>query len=443
MEIRDLIVTPIVTILIYMGAYFIRPFVTDSVNRKYFLPGLTVRVLGAIAIGFIYQFYYGGGDTFNFHTYGSRIIWEAFMDSPSSGAMLLFSDGTSSLGIYEYASRITFYNDPASFFVVKIAAIFDLITFSSYSATALLFSVLSFVGGWMLFLAFYKESPGMHKWQAIAALFIPSVIFWGSGVMKDTLTLMALGFLTYVIRYLLIEKKFSLSSILLFVLSMWILYSVKKYILLCYMPAALLWVYAKRLSQIKSIAFKILVTPFAGFILIASAYYAVVLVGEDDPRYSIDRLAQTAKITAYDIGFYTGRDAGSGYSLGELDGTFDGMLTKVPQAVNVALYRPYMWEVSNPLMLLSALESFALILLSIYVVVHQRQSLIRSFTDPTIIFCLVFSLTFAFAVGVSTFNFGTLARYKIPLLPFFVLALANILNYSNNDRNLAVLETTE
>ena len=80
----------------------------------------------------------------------------------------------------------------------------------------------------------------------------------------------------------------------------------------------------------------------------------------------------TAKITAYDIGYYTGRDAGSGYSLGELDGTFGSMIRLSPQAINVSLFRPYLWEVKNPLMLLSALESFLLLSLCLYIIVKKN-----------------------------------------------------------------------
>jgi hypothetical protein len=39
--------------------------------------------------------------------------------------------------------------------------------------------------------------------------------------------------------------------------------------------------------------------------------------------------------------------------------------------------------------------------------------------DPYVLFCLVFSLIFAFAVGISSYNFGALSRYKIPCLPFY------------------------
>lgn len=443
MELRDFIVTPILLSLICVSAYLVRPYFTNSTTIKYFFPALFVKLFAALALGFLYQFYYDGGDTYNYHTHGSRHIWQAFMDSPLKGFALLFSNGNYVPGIYQYASKIVFFQDPASFFVVRVAALFDLLTFSTYSATALLFALFSFAGGWAMFLAFYDRFPELHKWQAVATLFIPSVVFWGSGLMKDTLTLSCIGFLTYSFSYLFLKRKFSISILLLAILSIWVLFSVKKYILLCYIPAAILWVYAGRLAQIQSLILRLLIAPFVIILLLSSAYYSIVLIGENDTRYSLNKLAVTAKITAYDIGFYSGRDAGSGYSLGELDGTFINMIAKTPSAINVSLFRPYLWEVRNPLMLLSAFESLVLIVLTLYIIVRKRLLFFKALSDPTVIFCLVFSLTFAFAVGVSTFNFGTLARYKIPLLPFYVLAMGYIINYSNKERKLAELEVTE
>ncbi len=443
MELRDLIVTPLILILVYVGAYMMRLWYTDSVNRKYFFPALTLKIFGAIALGLLYQFYYGGGDTFNFHTIGSRFVWEAFWDSPVKGFDLLFSEGEFSARTYEYASKIYFYQDQSSFFIIRIATLFDLLTFSSYSGTAVLFAVFSFVGSWAFFSAMYRQKPQLHFWIAVAILFIPSVIFWGSGLLKDTMTFACLGLMTYSVSNLFIKHYRKIGSFVLLLISAWIIFSVKKYILLCFLPAAFLWVYVKQINRIKSIVLKILMFPFVAAMVIGIGYYSVSLISEDDPRYALDKIAETSRITAYDIGFYTGRDAGSGYSLGNLDGSMEGMLKLAPQAINVSLFRPYLWEIKNPLMLLSALESILLLLFTGYVIVKKRSKVIQSLGDPNVAFCLLFSLTFAFAVGVSTFNFGTLSRYKIPLLPFYTLSLIYMLNYKKSDKKVEVLEETE
>lgn len=128
-ELRDLIVTPFVILVVYAVAYRLRRRVCDAVNLRYFLPALTLKIFGALAIGFIYQFYYDGGDTFNYHIHGSRVIWNAFTESPVTGIKLLLSDGSSYTGLYDYANQIYFFRDRQSFAVIRVAALFDLLTF--------------------------------------------------------------------------------------------------------------------------------------------------------------------------------------------------------------------------------------------------------------------------------------------------------------------------
>ena len=43
--------------------------------------------------------------------------------------------------------------------------------------------------------------------------------------------------------------------------------------------------------------------------------------------------------------------------------------------------------------------------------------------DAFLIFSMLFALLFAFAVGVSTYNFGSLMRYQTPLVPFYFIAM--------------------
>lgn len=443
MEARDLIVTPILLMGIAVLAYVIRPRVTDAITRIYFFPALTVKIVGALAVGLIYQFYYDGGDTFNYHTHGSRHIWEAFVDSPVKGMKLLTSDGNDFNDIYRYASKIAFFSDPQSYAIVKTAAVFDLFTFSSYSATAILFALVSFVGMWMFFLTFYEQYPQLHRGLAIASFFIPSVFFWGSGLLKDTITLSCLSIATYQVFRIFIKRKFGIKHIILLTASLYGMYAIKIYILLTFLPAAIVWVFIANLAAIRTVVLKIMLAPFIISAAVALAYFAMLKAGEDNAKYSLKNVAKTAQVTAYDIRYWTGRDAGSGYTLGELDGTFASMMRLAPQAVNVSLFRPYLWEVRNPLMLLSALESMALLIISLYILIKKNVKIFSALTNMNVLFAMIFSIAFAFAVGVSTFNFGTLVRYKIPLLPFFLVALILILHHSKRERKFEALEVTE
>lgn len=424
MEIRDLIVTPIYFILFLILAYVLRPYLTDDTNRKYFYPAMLVKFFGAISLGLIYLFYYNGGDTFNFHTYGSRIIWEAFMESPSIGLSMLFSGGVHSPEFFNYSTRIYFFTDSSSFFVIRLAAWIDLFTYSTYSATALYFAFISFIGSWLLFITFYKKYPHLHIWLAIGALFIPSVFFWGSGILKDSLVMGCLGVILWALDSLFVEKRLSVSKIILFMVACWAMFALKKFILQAYLPAAVIWIYLSNVSLIKSFVLRVMVLPLAILLSIIGAYYSAIKIGENDSRYAIENLAYTSRITARDIRFQSGRAAGSGYELSEyFDGTMGNAARLAPEAINVTLFRPYLWEVKNPLMLMSALESFVLLVFTVLIIVRKGYGALLKILNPEVILCFSFSIVYAFAVGVSTYNFGTLARYKIPILPFYFIGL--------------------
>jgi hypothetical protein len=45
-------------------------------------------------------------------------------------------------------------------------------------------------------------------------------------------------------------------------------------------------------------------------------------------------------------------------------------------------------------------------------------------------YCFFYSLIFALFVGATTLNFGTLVRYEIPGIPFYLIALFFILDFN-------------
>jgi hypothetical protein len=79
---------------------------------------------------------------------------------------------------------------------------------------------------------------------------------------------------------------------------------------------------------------------------------------------------------------------------------------------------------------LSAIEAsmFLLITLKLLLLIGPARVWRAISSDPNIQFCLTFTMIFAFAVGISTYNFGSLSRYRIPCLPLYAIALV-LINY--------------
>jgi hypothetical protein len=440
MGLQDFIITPVWLGIIYMLAFMLRPQFTDRNTRRYFLPGLTVKLIGGVAVGLIYQFYYGngrqvGGDTGNyFHQAG--IVFEALTEKPLAGLQLFLADGKMTPSIFEYATRLYWFGSPTEYFVIKVTALASLLTAHTYAANALLFAALSFSGIWAMYRSFYRLFPRLHREFAIAMLFIPSVFFWGSGILKDTITLGALGWATWAIIELFIRKRALFKTSFILFLALYTIYSIKIYIVLCFLPAAILWIFLANAEKIRSPIIRIGLAPFMLVIGGALGYYVMQEIGKDNARYSLDKVSETAEITARYLTYVGEKQGGSVYTLGDdFDFSPVGMLRKAPLAVNVTLFRPYLWEAHNIVMLLSALESLATLLLTLWVIYQAGVgNLLKYFTaKPIITFCLAFALAFSFAVGISTYNFGSLVRYKIPMLPFYLAGLF-ILRYLSQQK---------
>ncbi|MEQ8686751.1 MAG: hypothetical protein RIE86_15740 [Imperialibacter sp.] len=426
MGLQDLIVTPVYLLFFYALAYWIRPRVTNRDTRKYFIPGLTVKFIGAISLGLIYQFYYRGGDTLNYYNWGASIVWEAFLDSPLKAVSLILAGQEYPNDAFDYASRIIFFGDLPSYSIVRVAGLLSIFTVNSYYAISVCFGAISFAGTWALFYALYKYCTPIVQKTAIAVLFIPSVFFWGSGILKDTITFSALGFFIYSLLELVKWKKVMALNFIILFFSSYLLYHIKIYISLSLIPGAVLFVYIFYFSRaVKNMVLKILLTPILLIGVIYSMYFAALKLGEDNRKYSLDAMIETARVSAEWLYHVSRVEGGSGYSLGDDDFSPPGLVRKFVPGVWVSLFRPYLWEVRNPVMLLTAVESLALF--GLFVFTLFKIGVISFFgdilSDPLISFLLLFTIVFCFAIGVSTFNFGSLARYRIPVIPLFAYSL--------------------
>ena len=437
---QDYVLLPFVLIFIYAVAYYIRNknYALKHPWRKYFIAGLTLKIFGAIVNGMLHYYYYGGGDTFNFF-YHSNIINSAFDESIVKWVnLVLHFPAYDSIDYYRYTSQMFWYQDIASYTVGSLGAVLSLFTFNTYLPTAALFAFISYSGSWAMFRTFSKLYPHLTKQIAVATLFIPTTILWGSAIYKDTICMFGLGWLTHGVFRFLVQKDYSIQNILLAVISFLLIALVKVYILIAFVPALGMWILFNYTQSIRANSVRTIVKVVVLLAVTLGTVFAMSALSSSLGSYSLDKLASKAEETRQWIHYSSETQDGSSYSLGEIDPSLQGMLLKFPQAVNVTLFRPFMWEVKKPIMLLSAVESLLFLILTVKVLfgVGLKQSWKAIGQDPTIQFCLIFSIIFAFAVGVTTYNFGSLSRYKIPAMPFYTLAMVLIYYKSQPSKRL-------
>jgi len=424
MELKDLYITPLYLAIIYAIAYGLRPAVSNIYTKKYFIPALTLKIVGAIALGILYHTLYSG-DTNNYFDQAG-VVYHAFGDSFAAGWELVTTRGDVTPAISKYVAQMMWFGRGNNeYFVVRVASVFSLLSFHTYTVIAVLFAAITFSGMWAMYMTFAKIRPQAYKELAVAVFFLPSVFFWGSGLLKDSLCLGALGWLFYAFYRGAIERKNLLRCVLVGAGAMGVIFAMKIYILLAFLPPALLWVFNESTRDIRSTAVRWLVKPlFLGVGGLVAAY-AIVQLSAADARFNIDNIGAQSKLTADYLQQVSKTEKGSGYNIGVQDGSIGSMVKLAPQAVIVSLFRPFLWEARNPTMALSALEAtyFLFLTLRIFWRVGFFKTISAISRMPILTLCFVFSLIFAISVGISSGNFGTLVRYKIPLMPFYLAGL--------------------
>jgi 4-amino-4-deoxy-L-arabinose transferase-like glycosyltransferase len=212
--------------------------------------------------------------------------------------------------------------------------------------------------------------------------------------------------------------------------------AIKPYIIFSFVPSLVFWIFFTYRDRVKLKFVKVMIGPVVIIVSSIAGYFVVKKLGTEFQQYSIQNAMNTASNFQAYHGFLAQTANASGYHLGEMDGSTGSIIRNIPAAINVTLFRPYIWETRNPVMLLSALESFALMLFTIRI--FYRTGIGRTFkaigSNSTVFFCIFFAMFFGFCVGFTAYNFGALVRYKIPCIPFFVAGLF-ILNYITEEEN--------
>lgn len=399
---------------------------------RYFLWGLWAKVLGGLAFGAIYVFFYRHGDTTSYYecalahcnmfTHDLGDFFATYFGGGTLEVKSIFSDKTGTPMWYMMS------NDNTRI-VYKILVPFQLLGLKSYFLTTVLISVFTYGGLWRLYMMFVRYFPRFDHLVAIAVLFMPSVIFWGSGILKDSFTLAATCYFITATNDLIIGRGKRLSTLVLMVASAYLIVLIKPYILLILLPGTLIWFFYAQIRKIRNTFFRYVIVPFTYVIIIGGSYAVLTSLGDRLGKFSLENALHTAVVTQHDLkqDYYDGNS----FDIGELDPTLIGVLLKIPKAAFAGLFRPMLGESFQPLMIVAGLENLFILGVTLVALfsIRFRQLLYLLRTYPVLLYSLVFSLLFAFMIGVTTSNFGALVRFKIPLIPLYMGAMMVIVGH--------------
>lgn len=415
--------------------------------KKFLFLAFWLHMLGAIFLSLLLQYYYGYGDSFGYYVGGD--VLRRMISNDISSIKYFFSSGEE---MYAAAEAMGFgdvapitMNGSANAVVMRISAVLSYFSFNSFLVISLFFGFFSFIGSWKLFYVLQKLNGGRHtQLMGFATIVTPSLWFWGSGLLKEPICIGALGIVIYIIYKSIYKTGFTFKNIAFLFILFYIITIVKGYITALFIASVLLVFLLKFFRLIKNFFLRMLAILF--FLSIAFVFAFTIDINSYLHQMVISSYSQIESYkNNYEAIQKEDERSEAGFSIGNINPSIGGLILKSPQVIASCLFRPFLWESRKLIILFAALETFFILIATLFVFFKTRivGFFYYSFNDPFRLFCFVFSMLFALVIGYTTFNFGTMARYKIIFLPFYFFLLINIYTVQNEKRERkTVIKTT-
>jgi hypothetical protein len=477
--------------IIFCWVVYKLPFFKDAhISFKWISIILLIKIIGCYAY---YRFYFSGnangpqGDSYDTLT-GSNIMFQAIYENPLDYIKMLF-------GIHSELETDALYNPyfdkindwsqakPAdNFFLndnrtsVRFHAFIRLFSFGNYAVHALSMIIVSFSGQFAFYKTFKSYFPQKEKLLMAIIFFVPSVLFWSSGVLKEPLALCLMGFFLYSFFKLFIHHQYHLKTIFCLIVTVLSFVVLKPYILMLLILPLIVFVLVQKL-QVKKVALCYaisLMTIFSvslitlkfvfhkdviktivvrqndfinlskgGIFFINTTNY-VRLNPNDTNQYTyVDAEKTTCKIKPHtklmywkinnnndtifvndnqDTSVYrfvsSCMPAGSAISMQRLTYSVSSFAKLLPIALYNVIAKPFFYDSHSSSELVASLENLCYILFFICCFVfHTRKPI-----DKNMLYlCISIAITAFLLIGLTTTVMGAIVRYKVPFIPFLLM----------------------
>lgn len=388
-------------------------FIKKSGLSNWWIIGLfAAKIFAGFVYGWFYQqpAYYATSDTWHFFE-SSKGETDWLLHDPLAFFKDIFMYGYERSGNL-FLGENSYWNDLKSNLVIKLLAICNVFTFKNYYANIVLLNFLFFFGP----MALYRLLSSLFATQKLlliaSVFFIPSFLFWYSGVHKDGLIFTCTSVIVFHFYQQLSKRKFLWRSALIMLLLMIILFAFRNFMAIILIGSLFVWlscfVYEK-----KKIPVIISVIIVAIVFFFTSGKISPEL---DMPQYVIEKQNEFKQLSGT-----------SSINVPLLENNITSFIAFFPTAVDIALFRPHISEIKNISYLPAVAEIFLFWLLVIASLLVKRKTIRNNAQNSFIIFCLFFSLSFLLLAGYTITFSGAIVRYKACVLPFlFVPVVQNL-----------------
>jgi hypothetical protein len=417
----------IITLIYFLiFSFFIKKssfFNEDKIPHNWFIILFGIKVICSLVLTFIYTKFYSQRNTADIFKYydDGLLLFEVLKTNPLDYFQLVFGlDFNTEYFHTNYYQHLGNWTRPLSnnifsdsHIIIRFNAFVRLFSFGFFSVHNVFINFVSLVGLTFIFKAFKNFTPQKEKLLFFFISLVPSVLFWGSGLLKESIILMAMGIFFF--SFFKLNENRSLAYILPVIFAVFLILFNKFYLVIALIiPTA---------GYLINNYFKLNKLIFGYVLAIALFVISINIFPLFFP--SIDLVGQLISKQHQFAILIAETQPNSSFSIHNLT---DGMsiLIHTPIAVLNTLVRPFLWECNSPLIWISGIENIV-ILSVVFLCIIFRKKMNKShknifYFNLFFIFCL-FSI-----IGLTTPIFGAIVRYKIPGILLLLIAMVLLLD---------------
>lgn len=389
------------------------PFIKKTgLNKQTIILIFSIKILAGLAYAYFYQLpaYKDNADTFRFFEY-SKAETDILIHHPIQFFKDIFAFGYEDRGSI-FAGENSYWNDLKSNVIIKILAICNVFTFKNYYANIVIFN-FTFLFGLVAIYRLLAPLFSNRKWLLlISVFFIPSFLFWCSGIHKDGLLFSAMGVVIYLFDKLL-KHGFSFGKAILVFILLALIFTLRNFIFFSLLLCLMAWFFAS-FKPNKFLQRFLFVYLGAALFFFTSHFI--------HPKLNFQNIiiAKQQEFNAL--------SGGSKVITDSLKPNLSGFASYLPYAIDMAFLRPHLSEIKNKSYIPAILETYFLIIVTLSSFVFKKKDLT---IPPIIIVLFIFAVTTLLITGYTITFSGAIVRYKSLVLPLFITSILYIFNSEN------------
>ncbi len=396
-------------------------FKITAISTKQLGVFFLLKVIAGIVFTLIYTHYYTDTSKADIYRYfnDSKVISNLLFQQPLVWLRVITGFGLHEPEVFRHLMPTLYFSHPESdiatnnTLIIRTISVFNYFSFYNIYIDTLFFNFLSFIGLTALFKAVKKYFEEFPQLLLIPVYLLPSVVLWGSGMLKEQFAFTFIGVFFYL--SFVTDSKGKWKRVIVIALLWYVVYCIKPSIAACLL-ASLPFLPIVNISPVRKVSIVLVVPVLLGIILFILK-----------PDWGNDICEQLISKRNEFILLAMAENSGSYFDKNISATDCTHLFLLIPKGLCNSILRPFIWEGGNLFQTLFAIENLLFFILILFLLFRFFKLPSADKLLPALAF-FTFALLNYLIIGITVPITGAIVHYRIIATPFLFMSILFVLN---------------